>query len=92
MLRDPRTVIIDSDNDAIAGPISFRLGRVSRPLERDANDAAWFRKGAGVVNEVGDDLRKTRIMTEDEIVGAGVPAPPGRDDRAPDGGAAPGPA
>ena len=79
MRRDSRAVIVDRDDDAVDGrlPLLLSLGRL--PLERDAHDAAGLGEGAGVINEVGDDLRKTRVMPEDEIVCAGAPAPPDRD-------------
>ena len=77
--RDPGTVIIDGDDNAVEGLLSFRLGPSRRPLERDSHDAAGFGKGAGVVNEIGDNLCETGIVPEDKIVRAGVPAPPDRD-------------
>src|ERR1700723_1942917 len=79
MWRDPGPVIIDSDDDTIERLLSFRLAPGRCPLERYAHRAAGFRKGASVVNEVGDNLGETGIVAKDEIVGACVLATPDGD-------------
>ena len=76
---DPRTVVINSDDDVIEAILSVRLSPSNRSLERNPHYAARVGKRAGVIDEIGDDLRKSRIVSKNKVVGLRIFAAPNRD-------------
>ena len=65
--RDARAVVVDRDDDPVVRRIAYPAACRARG-EANAHLAARLGKGAGVVDEIGDDLGEPQIVAEHEKV------------------------